>query len=175
MLAAAYLSGCTRPLRLSAIPALSRRLRCHPFGSVAMKVRVSGTASHSRGAAAKPESRGEPQTASPVTANLPLREPSPVTGGRKNSAVLTVLASPWSNGIKLSRYGHQPENDPGQRRQPGGLAGLPGLVPAAGPLGLALVAAAGPPGHEVAGECDLEGQVGGEVVKAVRGKSIRSR
>ncbi len=50
-----------------------------------------------------------------------------------------------------------------------------GLVPAAGPFGLAFVAAAGPPGHEVAGEGDLEGQVGGEVAEAVRGKSIRSR
>ena len=86
-----------------------------------------------------------------------------------------AAARPQGNDIKLSGYRHQPENDPGQRGQAGGLARLAGLVPAAWPLGLALVAAAGPPGHEVAGECDLEGQVGDEVVKAVRGKSIRSR
>ena len=86
-----------------------------------------------------------------------------------------VVPWPGPNGIKLSGHRHQPENDPGQRGQACGLARFSGLVPAAWPLGLALVAAAGPPGHEVAGECDLESQVGGEVVKAVRGKSIRSR
>ena len=75
--------------------------------------------------------------------------------------------------VKLDRY--QPEDDPGQRGQVGGLAGFPGLVPAARPFGVALVTTAGPGGHEVAGEGDLEGQVGGEIVKTVRGKSIRSR
>ena len=52
---------------------------------------------------------------------------------------------------------------------------LAGLVPPACAFGLALVAPAGPPGDEVALAGDLEGQVGGEIVKAVRGKSIRSR
>ena len=56
----------------------------------------------------------------------------------------------------------------------GGLAGFPGLVTAARPLGGALVTTAGPGGHEVAGEGDLEGQVGGEIVETVRGKSIRT-
>ena len=99
----------------------------------------------------------------------------------RDSPLIAVISGtprarlPCPNGIKLSGDGHQPEDDPGQRGQPGGLAGLAGLVPAAGPLGLALVAAAGALGHEVAGEGDLEGQVGGEVVEAVRGKSIRSR
>jgi hypothetical protein len=79
------------------------------------------------------------------------------------------------NGIKLSRNGHQPEDDPGQRCKPGGLAGLACLVAPAGAFGLALVAAAGPQGNQVAVEGDLEGQVGGEVVKVLRGKSIRSR
>jgi hypothetical protein len=79
------------------------------------------------------------------------------------------------NDIKLNRNGHQPEEDPGQRGQPGGLAGFAGLVPAAGAFGLALVAASRPQRDEVAGAGDLEGQVGGEVVQAVRGKSIRSR
>ena len=81
----------------------------------------------------------------------------------------------WANDIKLRRDWHQPENDPGQRGQPGCLARFPGLVAAAGPLGLALVAAARAPGDEVALEGDLEGQVGGEVAEAVRGKSFRSR
>ena len=81
----------------------------------------------------------------------------------------------WPNDIKLSRDGHQPENNPGQRGQAGGLAGFAGLVPAAGALGLAFVAAAGAGGYEVAGEGDLEGQIGGDVVEVVRGKSIRSR
>ena len=79
------------------------------------------------------------------------------------------------NGIKLMWGWHQPEDDPGQRRQPGSLAGLAGLVPASGPFGLALVAAAGPQRDEVAVEGDLEGEVGGEVAEALRGKSIRSR
>ena len=86
-----------------------------------------------------------------------------------------VPAAAGPNDIKLSGDGHQPEDDPGQRGQPGGLAGFAGLVPAAGALGLALVTAARPPGDEIAGEGDLEGQVGGEVVEAIRGKSIRSR
>ena len=81
----------------------------------------------------------------------------------------------WPNDIKLNRDGHQPEDDLGQRDQPGGLAGFAGLVPAAGAFGLALVAAAGPSRDQVALAGDLEGQVGGEAVQAVRGKSIRSR
>src|SRR5260221_13114737 len=83
--------------------------------------------------------------------------------------------TPWDNGIKLRWNWHQPEDYPGQRGQPGGLAGLAGLVPAARPLGLALVTASGPHGDEVAVQGDLESQIGGEVVEAVRGKSIRSR
>jgi hypothetical protein len=55
------------------------------------------------------------------------------------------------------------------------LAGIAGLVTAAGPLGLALVAAAGPLGDEVARAGDLEGQVGDEIVKAVRGKRSQGR
>jgi hypothetical protein len=39
---------------------------------------------------------------------------------------------------------------------------LAGLVPAAWASGLALVAAPGPRGDQVAGEGDLEGEVGGE-------------
>ena len=82
------------------------------------------------------------------------------------------------NDIELSGNGHQPEPDHGEGRQPRGLAGLAGLVPAAAPLGFALVAAPGPPGppgDKVALEGDLEGQVGGRLCEAVRGKSIRSR
>jgi hypothetical protein len=81
----------------------------------------------------------------------------------------------WPNDIKLIGDRHQPENNPGQRGQLGGLAGFPGLVPAARPLGLALVASAWALGHEVAGEGDLEGQIGGEAIEVLRGKSIRSR
>jgi len=81
----------------------------------------------------------------------------------------------WLNDIKLRRDGHQPEYDLGQRDQPAGLAGLAGLVPAAGALGLALVTPSGPRGHQVAVVGDLEGQVGCELVKALRGKRIRSR
>jgi transposase-like protein len=81
----------------------------------------------------------------------------------------------YLNGVKLSGNGHQPEDDLGERGQPGALAGFGSLVPAAGALGLAVVPAAGALGYEVAREGDLEGQVGGEVVEAVRGKSIRSR
>jgi hypothetical protein len=77
------------------------------------------------------------------------------------------------NDIKLSGDRHQPEDDPGQRGQPGGLAGFAGLVSAAGALGFALVAAARAAGDEVTGEGDLEGQVGGEA--GGQGKSIRSR
>jgi hypothetical protein len=77
--------------------------------------------------------------------------------------------------LSLNGNRHQPEYDLGQRGQPGLLAGFPGLVPAAGPFGLAFVAAAGPVRDEVAGEGDLEGQVGRKVIKAVRGKSFRSR
>src|ERR1017187_1817152 len=81
----------------------------------------------------------------------------------------------WANDIKLGWDWQQPEDDPGQRGQAGGVAGFAVLVPAAGPLGLALVAAAGPPGDEVAVEGDLEGEVGSEVAEVLRGKSIRSR
>ena len=81
----------------------------------------------------------------------------------------------WVNDIKLGWGWQQPEDDPGQRGQAGGVAGFAVLVPAAGPLGLALVAAAGPPGDEVAVEGDLEGEVGSEVAEVLRGKSIRSR
>ena len=81
----------------------------------------------------------------------------------------------WPNDIKLGGDGYQLEYDLCQRGQPGGLAGFAGLVAAAGPFGFPLVAAAGPPGDEVAVEGDLEGQVGGEVSEAVRGKSFRSR
>jgi hypothetical protein len=79
-------------------------------------------------------------------------------------------AYPDSNGVKLSRSRHQPELDHGQGRQPRGLAVLAGLVPPAWPLGLAGVAAARAVGHQVAGEGDLEGQVGEGVVKLRRGK-----
>ena len=47
---------------------------------------------------------------------------------------------------------------------------LAGLVPPACAFGLALVAPAGPLGDEVALAGDLEGQVGSEIVKAVRGE-----
>ncbi len=83
--------------------------------------------------------------------------------------------APSPNDIKLSGDRHQPEDDPGQRGQPGGLAGFAGLVPAAEALGLALVAAAGPFGDQVALAGDLEGEVFGALGQAVRGKSIRSR
>ena len=95
--------------------------------------------------------------------------------GRLGYALIRSSAWSWANGIKLMWSWHQPEDDPGQRCQPGGLAGLAALVPAAGPFGLALVAAAGPQRDEVAAEGDLESQAGGEGVQAVRGKSIRSR
>jgi hypothetical protein len=85
------------------------------------------------------------------------------------------MPSPRRNDIKLSRDRQQPEDDLGQRGQPGCLAGFAGLVPPTGPLGFALVAAAGPPGDEVAVVGDLVSQVGGEVAETVRGKSIRSR
>jgi hypothetical protein len=84
-------------------------------------------------------------------------------------------STPGPNDIKLGWGWQQPEDDPGQRGQAGGVAGFAVLVPAAGPLGLALVAAAGPPGDEVAVEGDLEGEVGSEVAEVLRGKSIRSR
>ena len=85
------------------------------------------------------------------------------------------MQGPRPNDIKLIGDRHQPENNPGQRGQPGGLAGFPGVVPAARPLGLALVASAWAPGHEVAGEGDPGGQIGGEAIEVLRGKSIRSR
>jgi len=88
---------------------------------------------------------------------------------------ILVLADLWPNGIKLRWYRHQPEDDLRERGQQGRLAGLAGLVPAAGAFGLALVAAARASWHEVAVEGDLEGQVGGELVKPVRGKSFRGR
>jgi hypothetical protein len=55
------------------------------------------------------------------------------------------------------------------------LVWLAGVVAAAGSFGLAFVAAVGPWGDEVAGEGDLEGEVGEEVVKVWRGKSCRGR
>jgi hypothetical protein len=84
-------------------------------------------------------------------------------------------AAPWPNGFKLSRHWHQPEDDLGQGREPGGLAVLAGLVAASGALGLAFVAASGAGRDEVPVPGDLGGQVGGEFVKEARGKSIRSR
>ena len=81
----------------------------------------------------------------------------------------TAMRGP-ANGVKLRRDGHQPEFGHGERCQPRALAGLAGLVPAACPLGLAGVAAAGPSADEVARAGDLEGQVGEELVKAGRGK-----
>ena len=81
----------------------------------------------------------------------------------------------YRNGVKLSGDWHQPEGDLGQRRQPGGLAWLAGLVPAPRALGLAFVAAPGAERDEVPVPGDLGGQVGGELVKEARGKSTRSR
>jgi hypothetical protein len=82
---------------------------------------------------------------------------------------------PYSNGIKLSRDWHTPEDDLGQGCQPGDFAWLASLVPAPWPLGLAFVAAPGAGRDEVAVPGDLGGQVGGKLVKERRGKSIRSR
>jgi len=79
------------------------------------------------------------------------------------------------NGIKLSWNGHQPGDDFRQRRQPGRLAVLAGLVAASGALGVAFVAASGAARDEMTVVGDLGGQVGGELVKELRGKSIRSR
>src|SRR5437879_3442518 len=86
-------------------------------------------------------------------------------------------AHAWAcfNGFKLSRHWHQPEDDLGQRREPGGLAVLAGLVAASGALGRAFVAASGAGRDEVPVPGDLGGQAGGELVKEARGKSIRSR
>ncbi len=52
---------------------------------------------------------------------------------------------------------------------------LAGLVAACGAFGLSFVAASGARRDEVAVVGDLGGQVGGELVKEPRGKSIRSR
>jgi DDE superfamily endonuclease len=82
---------------------------------------------------------------------------------------------PGLNGIKLSWDRHQPEDDLGQGCQPGGLAWFAGLVPASWAVGLAFVAASRAARDEMAVVGDLGGQVGGEVVKERRGKSIRSR
>ncbi len=60
----------------------------------------------------------------------------------------------------------------GAASSPGAAAGL---VPAPWPFGLAFVAAPGAGRDEVAVPGDLGGQVGGELVKERRGKSIRSR
>jgi hypothetical protein len=100
-----------------------------------------------------------------------------ITAGRLwlGSRPLRGQGRAWRNGIKLRWYRHQPEDDLRERGQQGRLAGLAGLVPAAGAFGLALVAAARASWHEVAVEGDLEGQVGGELVKPVRGKSFRGR
>jgi hypothetical protein len=84
-------------------------------------------------------------------------------------------ASLSPNDVKLSRYRHQPEDDFGQGCQPRGLAWLAGLVPAARTLGLAFVAASRALRDQVAVPGDLGGEVGGELVKERRGKSIRSR
>ena len=86
-----------------------------------------------------------------------------------------ALACPGPNGFKLSGNRHQPEDDLGQRREPGGLAVLAGLVAASGALGFSFVAASRAARDEVAVPGDLGGQVGGELVKERRGKSIRSR
>jgi len=89
--------------------------------------------------------------------------------------LLVGFAGLWGNGVKLSGDWHQPEGDLGQGRQPGGLAWLAGLIPSAWALGLAFVAASGAGRDEVAVPGDLGGQVGGELIKLPRGKSIRSR
>ena len=52
---------------------------------------------------------------------------------------------------------------------------LAGLVAASGALGFAFEAASGAARDKVAVVGDLGGQVGGELVKERRGKSIRSR
>ena len=88
---------------------------------------------------------------------------------------VVATARPNPNGIKLSWNRHQPEDDFRQRRQPGRLAVLAGLVAASGALGLAFVAASGAARNEMTVVGDLSGQVGGELVKELRGKSIRSR
>ena len=88
---------------------------------------------------------------------------------------LERASMPEVNGIKLSWNRHQPEDDFRQRRQPGRLAVLAGLVAASGALGLAFVAASGAARNEMTVVGDLSGQVGGELVKELRGKSIRSR
>ena len=81
----------------------------------------------------------------------------------------------YPNGVKLSGNGEQPELDHGQWRQPGRLAAFARLVPAAGPLGLAGVAAAGPLGHQAAVEGDLEVQVGEGLFKLLRGGKTQGR
>ena len=83
--------------------------------------------------------------------------------------------APVPMALSLSGDRHQPEDDLRQGREPGGLAVLAGLVAAPGALGLAFVAASGAARDEVAAVGDLGGQVGGELVKELRGKSIRSR
>jgi hypothetical protein len=85
------------------------------------------------------------------------------------------VAEACANGVKLSGNREQPELDHGQWRQPGRLAAFAGLVPAAGPLGLAGVAAAGPLGHQAAAEGDLEVQVGEGLVKLLRGGKTPGR
>ena len=81
----------------------------------------------------------------------------------------------WANGIKLRWHWQGPEDDPGQGRELARLAGLAGLVPAAAPLGLALMPPARALGHEAGVPGDLEGQVGGEVVTLASGESCRGR
>jgi hypothetical protein len=92
-----------------------------------------------------------------------------------SNAVALVDGTLWPNDVKLSGNGHPPEYDLGQWCQACGLAWLAGLVPAARALGLAFVATSGAGRDEVAVPGDLGGQVGGELVKERRGKSIRSR
>ena len=97
-----------------------------------------------------------------------------VLGVREGIALMS-----WSparpNVVKLSWDRHQPEDDFSQRCQPTGFAWLAGLIPAARALGLAFVAATGAVWDQVAVPGDLGVQVGGELVKERRGKSIRSR
>ena len=87
----------------------------------------------------------------------------------------TVRRWLWPNDVKLSWNWHEPEDYLGQGCQPRGFAWLAGLVPAARTLGLAFVAAPRAFRDQVAVPGDLGGQVGGELVKERRGKSIRSR
>src|SRR5260221_7879594 len=72
-------------------------------------------------------------------------------------ASLPALGGPGGNGVKLRRDRHEPEVDLRQRRQPAGLAGLAGLVPAAGALCLAPGAAARGPRPHASGKGEFDG------------------